>query len=169
MSRGDLSVIGVSGGAHPYKVAASATRGYAGEPINNLSVGTAGVGSVNTVVVMTDTKPRIGTDAFVGVAAQNMKVNSAGTVVAHTLNVVVPIPEVTRIRGKAKTAASVDTDSELLGLLWDYVDFDLTSGVYTIDEAAAADASALTVKWGNPAKGTLDVTVSAIGMRTDTA
>ena len=118
---------------------------------------------------MTDTKPRIGTDSFVGVSAQNMKVDSAGTVVAHKLQVVVPIPSVTRIRGKAKTAASVDTDSEILGLLWDYVDFDLTTGVYTIDEAAAADASALTIVDGNAAKGTLDVVVSAIGMRTDTA
>ena len=169
MSRGDLSVIGVSGGAHPYRVAASATRGYAGEPINSLSVGTAGAGSVNTGVVMTDTKPRIGTDAFVGVAAQNMKVDSAGTVIAHKLQVVVPIPSVTRIRGRAKTLASVDTDAELLLILWDYVDFDLTTGVYTIDEAAAADASALTIVDGNPRKGTLDVVVSALGMRTDTA
>ena len=169
MARGDLSVIGVSGGAHPYRVAASATRGYAGEPINSLSVGTNGAGSVNTVVVMTDTKPRIGTDSFVGVAQQNMKVDSAGTVVAHKLRVVVPIPSVTRIRGKAKTAANIDTDAELLLILWDYVDFDLTTAVYTIDDTAAADASALTVVDGNITKGTLDVVVSAIGMRTDTA
>ncbi len=169
MTRGDISIIGVSGGAHPYRVAASATRGYAGEPINSLSVGTAGAGSVNTVVVMTDTKPRIATDAFVGIAAQNMKVDSAGTVVAHKLQVGVPIPSVTRMRGKAKTAANVDTDAELLLILWDYVDFDLTSGVYTIDDTAAADASALTIVDGNPAKSTLDVVVSALGMRTDTA
>jgi hypothetical protein len=57
----------------------------------------------------------------------------------------------------------------LLLILWDYVDFDLTTGVYTIDEAAAADASALTIVDGNPAKSTLDVVVSALGMRTDTA
>lgn len=169
MARADISVIGVSGGAHPYRVAASATRGYAGEPINSLSVGTSGAGSVNTVVVMTDTKPIIGTDAFVGIANQDMKVNSAGTVTAQTLSVIVPIPSVTRMRGRAKVAANVDTDAELLLILWDYVTFDLTATVYTIDDTAAADASALTIVDGNPAKSTLDVVVSALGMRTDTA
>lgn len=168
MARGDLTVIGPSA-AHPYRVAAAATRGYAGEPINSLSVGTSGVASVNTVVVLTDAKPVIGTDAFVGVATENMKVDSAGTVVAHTLSVAVPIPSFTRIRGRAKVAGSVDTDAELLAILWDYVLFDLTAAVYTIDETAAADSSALTIVDGNPAKSTLDVVVSALGMRTDTA
>ena len=162
-------MIGVSAGAHPFRVAASATRGYAGEPINSLSVGTSGAGSVNTVVVLTDGKPVIGTDAFVGVATQNMKVNSAGTVVAHALQVATPIPSCTRIRGNAKTAASVNTDAELLLILWDYVLFDLTSSVYTIDETAAADSSGLTIMNGNPAKSTLDVVVSALALRTDTA
>jgi len=60
MTRGDLSVIGVSGGARPYRVAAAATRGYAGEPINSLAALTAGASSVNTVVVLTDGKPVIG-------------------------------------------------------------------------------------------------------------
>lgn len=169
MARGDISVIGVSAGAHPYRVAAAATRGYAGEPINSLSVGSSGAGSVNTVVVMTDTKPIIGTDSFVGVSAENMKVNAAGTVLAHTLSVVVPIPSCTRMRGRAKTAASVDTDAELLLILWDYVTFDLTTAVYTIDETAAADSSGLTIVDGNPSKSTLDVVVSALCMRTDTA
>jgi len=45
--------------------------------------------------------------------------------------------------------------------------FDLTTGVYTIDETAAADTSALTVKEGNPAKGTLDVTVDVRAFRID--
>ncbi len=165
MSRGDISVIGVSGGAHPYRVAASATRGYAGEPINSLAARTAGVADVNTVVVLTDTKPIIGTDNFVGIAQENMKVNAAGTVVAHSLNVIVPIPNCTRMRGKAKTAASIDTDAELLGILFDEVTFDLTSAVYTIDEAAAANTSGLTIVDGDIRKGTLDVTVDARAMR----
>lgn len=164
-----MTVIGVSGGAHPYRVAASATRGYAGDPINSLSVGTAGAGSVNTVVVLTDNKPVVGTDAFVGIAAQNMQVNSAGTVVAHKLQVAVPIPSCTRIRGAAEVAANVDTDAELLLILWDYVLFNLSSGVYTIDDTASADSSGLTIVDGNTTKSTLDVVVSALCMRTDTA
>lgn len=168
MTRGDITVLGPSG-AFPYRVAASATRGYAGEPINSLSVGTSGAGSVNTVVVMTDTKPIIGTDAFVGIAAKNMKVNTAGTVLAHKLQVAVPFPNYTRMRGAAKVKANLDTDTELLAILWDYVTFDLTSAVYTIDDTAAADGSGLLIVDGIPAKGTLDVTVDARCMRTDVA
>lgn len=169
MTRGDLSVIGVSAGAHPFRVAASATRGYAGEPINCLAANTSGVADVNTVVVLTDAKPVIGTDNFVGVAAENMKVDSAGTVVAHRLSVTVPLPNSTRIRGKAKTAASVDTDAELLGLLFDIVLFDLTSGVYTIDETAAANTSGLMVVDGIVSKGILDVVVDARILRNKVA
>lgn len=158
-------MIGVSGGSRPFRVAASATRGYAGEPINSLVAQTSGVADVNTVVVLTDGKPVIGTDSFVGVATENMKVNSAGTVVAHTLSVAMPIPGITRIRGKAKTAASVDTDSELLGLLHDLVLFDLTSSVYTIDETASANTSGLEIVDGIISKGILDVIVDARVMR----
>ena len=60
MTRGDLSIIGVSGGARPFRVAASATRGYAGEPINSLSALTSGAADVNMVVVLNDGKPVIG-------------------------------------------------------------------------------------------------------------
>ncbi len=169
MSRGDIQVIGVSAGAHPFRVAASATRGYAGEPINSLAARTAGAADVNTVVVLTDAKPVIGTDNFIGIAEKNMKVDSTGTVVAQKLGVVVPIPNVTRMRGKAKTAANVDTDAELLAILHDEVLFDLTSGVYTIDDTAAANTSGLEIVDGIPSKGTLDVVVDARAMRKEVA
>lgn len=172
MSRGDISVIGVSGGARPFRVAASATRGYAGEPINWNITYSSGAAGTNTVIVATDATPVIsaggGIDVLVGVAAKNMKVNSAGTVVAHTLSVVVPIPYCTRLRGRAKTSTSADTDAEILGLLGDLVLFDRTSGVYTIDEAtASADTSGLMIVDGNYAKATVDVTVDARAMRSD--
>lgn len=167
MARGDISVIGVSGGEQPRRVAASATRFYAGEPLNYLPTYTSGVASVNTVVVLTDAKPVIGTDAFQGIAGKDAKVNSAGTVVAHTTSCIVPIPNVTRLRGKAKTAANVDTDSELLGVIGDLVLFDLTSAVYTIDETAAADTSALTIVDGIPSKSMLDVVVDVRAFRVD--
>jgi hypothetical protein len=167
MSRGDLQVIGVSGGARPYRVAASATRFYSGEPIKFAGTYSSGVATANTVVVLTDGKPVIGTDSFVGIAHKDAKVNSAGTVTAHTGSVVVPIPGITRIRGKAKTAANIDTDAELLGVLQDLVLFDLTSAAYTIDETAAADTSGLMVVDGDPVKATLDVTVDARALRAD--
>lgn len=169
MAKYDLSTVGISAGVRPYRVAASATRGYVGEPINSLGVRTNGVADVNTVVVLTDGKPVIGTDAFCGIAAANMVVDSSATVTAQTLGVVHPIADVTIIRGKAKTAASVDTDSELLGFLFDAVLFDLTSTAYTIDEVGAADTSGLTIVNGDIAKNTLDVTVEARALRTDVA
>lgn len=167
MSKGDITVIGISGGARPYRVAASETRGYAGEPIGCLATYSSGVATTDYVVVLSDAKPVIGTDNFVGVAAENMKVNSAGTVLAHTLSVVVPIPNCTRLQGRGKTFANVDTDAEILALLNNYVLFDRTSGVYTIDDTAAADTSGLQIVDGNYVKGTLDVIVDARAMRAD--
>lgn len=164
--RADISVVGVSGGARPFRVAASATRFYAGEPIMRTPTYTSGATNANTVVVLTDGKPTVGTDNFVGVAAKDAQVNSAGTVIAHKASVVVPIPGVTRIRGRAKTAANVDTDAELLAILGDLVLFDLTSAVYTIDDTAAANTAGLEIVDGNVAKQTLDVTVDARALRT---
>lgn len=167
MARRDLSVIGVSAGEQPRRVAASATRFYTGEPLNFAGTYTSGVASVNTVVVLTDAKPVIGTDSFQGIAGKDAKVNSSGTVVAHTTSCIVPIPNCSRIRGRAKTVANIDTDSELLGVLFDAVLFDLTSSVYTIDETAAADTSGLLIVDGIPSKGTLDVTVDVRAFRAD--
>lgn len=165
MSRYDLSTVGMNGGNQPRRVAASATRFYAGEPANYVGTNTTGTASVNTVVVLTDTKPRVATDSFQGIFAKDAEVNSSATVIAHKAYVTVPIPNVTRIRGRAKTAASVDTDTELLGLLFDYLDFDLTVAVYTIDESAASNTSGLVCVDGNPAKSTLDVTVDGRAIR----
>lgn len=164
MSHGDLSVVGISGGARPFRVAASATRYYAGEPMMRTPTYSSGATNANTIVVLTDTKPRVATDDFIGIAA--IDAPGTGTLVAHKTSVVVPIPSITRIRGRAKTAANVDTDAELLLILGDLVDFDLTSAVYTIDDTAASNASALQIVDGNPAKSTLDVTVDARGLRT---
>lgn len=165
MSRADLAMVGISCGARAYRVAASATRFYAGEPINSLATLTSGAASVNTVVVLTDGKPRIGTDDFIGISTMDAAVNTSGTVTAQTVYVDVPIPYATIIRGRAKTAANVDTDAELLLILGDAVDFDLTAGAYTIDDTAASNASGLTIVNGNTAKQTLDVTVDARAMR----
>lgn len=165
MSRGDIQVIGISGGVRPFRVAASATRFYAGEPLNSLVAQSSGAADVNTVVVLTDGKPVIGTDSFVGIAAIDAAVNAAGTVTAQTTQAKVPIPNITKMRGRAKTVANVDTDSELLGVLHDLVLFDLTSSVYTIDETAAANTSGLEIVDGNPAKSTLDVVVDVRAVR----
>lgn len=166
MAKADLTVIGFSVGARQFRVAASATKFFAGEPVNSLATFSSGAASVNTVVVLTDNKPVIGTDNFVGVAAQQTAVDSTGTVTAQKILVEVPVPNLTIIRGKAKVATNIATDSQLLGVLWDQLVFDLTTAVYTIDETAQANTGALTCLNGDTVKGTLDVTVDARAMRT---
>lgn len=166
MNRGDISVIGVNGGNHPYRFAASATRTYPGEPQMFTGTYSSGVASANTITPLTDGKPVIGTDNFVGILAKDQS-PLTGTVVACTVQVTVPIPQTTRIRGRGKSKANVDTDSELLGILWDYLLFDLTAGVYTIDDTAAADTSALLCVDGVIPKGLLDVIADVRAFRVD--
>lgn len=148
------------------RVAASATRGYAGEPLICTATYTTGVATVNTVVVATDGTGVIGTDVVAGLSLSNFAVNSAGTVVAQKITVGVPIPFVTKWRGKHKTTASADTDSEVLGLMWDIALFDLTSAVYTWDPSTG-DTGAFIVRDGNPTRSTLDCVIDPRGMRVD--
>ena len=162
--------MGIDGGNQPRQVAASATRFYAGEPVNNIGTFTAGAISVHTIVQLADAKPRVATDNFQGIAATDAPVNSSGTVVASAWStpvyVTVPIPYITRIRARAKTTTGlVDTNANLLAILLNAVDFDLTSSTFTIDATAASNASGLQLVNGNIIKGTVDVVVEARAMR----
>lgn len=165
MAKLDVSTVGIDGGNQPRRVAASATRYYAGEPMNSLMTHSSGAANVNTIVVLTDTKPRVATDSFQGIAAMDGTVNSAGTIVAHKTYVAVPIAEVTRIRAVAKTVANVDTDAELLLILGDFLDFDLTTAKYTWDDVAASNLSTFKCVDGNTAKSTLDCVIAPVGLR----
>lgn len=165
-TRIDVEVIG-SSAVQRHRVAASATRFYAGEPLEFNGTYTAGVASANTVVQAADAIPVIGTDNFVGIAAQDAPVGSDTTVDADWVAVTEVFPSFTRMRSKAKTTGNVDTLTELIGLLWDFVLFDLTSGTFTLDETAAADTSGLTIKGGIFEVGLLDVVVDARALRAD--
>ena len=166
-TRPDVFVVGWHGGNQEFRVAASATRGYVGEPVEFNGTYTSGVASVNVVVQAADATPVIGTDNFVGILQKDHEVNSAGTVIAHKTLITVPIAHSTRLRSKAVTTTLLDTDTELLGLLWDLILFNLVSGTYTFDQTAAADTSGLIVRNGIIAKGLLDVVVDARAMRAD--
>jgi hypothetical protein len=62
---------------------------------------------------------------------------------------------------KAKTLASVDTQAEINALCGDRKIFDLTSGVYTVDDGAAdAVGNALLIIGGDPVRGTLKFVIS---------
>lgn len=166
-SRIDVSVIGSSMN-RPFRVAASATRFYAGEPLEFNGTYSGGVATANTVVQAADAIPVIGTDNFVGVAAQHAPVGSDTTVDADWVDVTVVIPHFTRLRSKAKTAANIDTLTELVGVLWDLVLFDLTSTTFTIDETGAADTSGLIISGGKEWElGYIEVVVDARALRAD--
>ena len=144
MAKADVKVIGQAS-RQPFRVAASATRGYTGEPMIVAPTYTAGVSSVNTIVVLTDDLPVIGTDQFVGVLAKDMEVDSAGTVTAHRTVVDVPYANTTRMEAKVTTASTADTESEAIGLLWDIYVFDLISSTYTWKPGT--DAGGFTARW----------------------
>lgn len=165
MAKADLSIIGFSAGARQFRVAAAATAINAGEPIGWEGTITAGVASVNTVVVLTTGKPVIATDSFIGIASQATTL-VAGAVTAQKFLVDQVVPNITTIRGYAKTAANIITDAELLGVLFDVTTFDLTAGKYTINETSSgSNTDALQILNGDTIKGTLDVTVDARALR----
>lgn len=159
MAKFDVKVVGNAPNL-PFRVAASATRGYVGEPMLVAPSYTSGVSDVNTIVVCGDDKPVIGTDQFVGILAKDMEVNSAGTVIAHRTVATVPVANQTRIRAKVTTSTTADTESEAIGLLWDIYVFDLISSVYTW-KPGAADTGGFTARWYNYVKAQLDCVADA--------
>lgn len=171
MARADLSVIGLQGTMH-CRIAASATRYEPGEPLYlDGTTLTSGAASANTAELMDADGIVLGTDTFRGVAI-NAANPLTGTLVAHTAVTAVPAPHVGLIRGKAETAASIDTAAELLGVIEDVtlIDYNSTGAadggeLYTIKEAASADTSSFTIRDGDTAKGTLDVTIDARAYR----
>lgn len=165
MAKHDLRVVGMSYNKE-YKVAAAATAINAGEPVNAGGALTSGANASNTAVVLTDGKPLIGTDNFAGIASADGTHTAS---VAGVVSVAKMIPTFTEIWGAAKSAAAIDTEAELLAILLDAVLFDLTTGTYTIDQAAASNAAGLTIVDGNTAKGELGVTVDGRAMRVDVA
>lgn len=161
MAKFDVKVVGKCANL-PFRVAASATRGYYGEPLIVAPTYSSGVASVNTVVVLTDDLPVIGTDQFVGILTKDM-LPTSGTIVAQRVTAAVPRPNETRIRAKVTTSATADTESEAIGLLWDIYVFDLISSTYTW-KPAAADTGGFTARWYNYVKSQLDCVADARAM-----
>lgn len=173
MAKADLSVVGPAI-TLPRRIAASATRYEVGEPLHGLGALTSGVINTNTFVLAAADTPVIGTHRFGGVAISRCLPLSSGTLVAHTATASCPVAQLARIRGRAETTASVDTDSELLGLIGDVtlIDYNSTGAadggeLYTIKETASADTSGLEIVGGTPALFQLEVTVDPRAYRND--
>jgi len=173
MARGDLSVIGAQASFTRY-VVSGGTAIVAGEPMHSVATSSSGAASANTYVLAAADTPVIGTHRFGGVALHDSDNAGAGTTNTQFLGCAIPVPYVGRIRGKAETAASVDTLTELAGIIQDYVliDYSATGAsdggqLYTIKESASADTSGLEVVGGNTALSTLDVVLDARAYRHD--
>lgn len=172
--KADLSVVGFSQEV-PRRIAASATRYYAGEPLHGLGTLTSGVINTNTFVVAAADTPVIGTHRFGGIAMSEATPFNTGTLVAHTQVAKCPIPWLGRIRGKGETAADIDTESEAVSLIGDVtlIDYAATGSpsagpLYTIKTTVtAADTSGLEIAEVNVAKGLVDVYIDGRSYRHD--
>jgi hypothetical protein len=173
MALADLRVIGPQASFGRY-VVSGGTAIQAGEPVICLGDGDAGDGTidVNTYVLAAADCPVIAaatttTHRFGGVAMVPSLNVAAGTVQEQFLLTANPVPHIGRIRGKAETAASVDTLTELALLIGDMtlIDWNSTGAsdggeLYTIKEAASANTSGLEIMGGNPALSELEVFVA---------
>lgn len=171
--RGDLSVLGLQV-TRQRRVAASATRFEAGEPIYSKSTLSSGAASANTWVLAAEDFPVLGTHTFGGVALKGALPYKTGTLVAQTVITACPVPHAGILRGKAETAANVDTDAELISILDDtaLIDYAATGApdggeLYTVKDTTSADTSGFAIIGGNIAKSTLDVEVYATVYRLD--
>jgi len=169
----DLSIIGPAAALKRY-IVAGGTAIEQGEPLHNLGTLSSGVSSVNTYVLAAADTPVVGTHRFGGVAERKSDNSGAGTTLEQFITCGCPVPNIGRIRGKAETAANVDTLSELALLLGDVVliDYSATGAsdggqLYTIKDAASADTSGLELAGGNVATQTLDVFVDVRAYRHD--
>jgi hypothetical protein len=171
--KADLSVIGPAASI-PRFITSGGTAIEAGEPLHSVAALTSGVADVNTYVLAAADTPVIGTHKFGGIAIKNSENAAAGTTLTQYLTTSNPVPYLGRIRGKAEVVASMDTASELNGLVQDVVLIDYAAigavdggPLYTIKVAGSADTSGLEIVGGNSAVGTLDVVVDARAYRHD--
>lgn len=169
--RADLQVRGTQVST-PVRIAASATRFEAGEPLHNLGTLTNGVSSVNTFVLAAADTPVIGTHTFGGVAEKASLPYKTGTIVAQWSFAARPIGSIGQLWGKGETVANFDTITELVGLLLDVtlIDYNATGGtdggeLYTIKDAASANTSGLQIVNGDIYKGLLGVIIDSRAYR----
>lgn len=157
MAKNDIKIIDSAGHnvvpSRQYQTEAAATAIYAGEPVMLKTIGTAVYAAA-----LTDAKPVIGTDYFIGIASSD----STHTASANgVVDVYIPLPGVV-YRGKAKSSAAADTAAEILALAQKRSIFDLTSTSYTLDTAAADGATngLIYTGTGNPSTREVDFVVS---------
>ena len=101
--------------------------------------------------------PEIGTDILLGIASSESTELAA---TEGTVEVTQILPQ-TVLRGVMTTPSNANTDAELLGIELDYVTFDVTGTIVTINENENDDPNVhgLFIIGGDIVAGTLDVLV----------
>ena len=150
MAKNDIKIAGGAFNSVPtyrWQTEAAATAILAGEPLKIKAAGSP------YAIPIADADLTLGTDVeFLGIAASDSTQTASAD---GFVDVYMPLPGVI-YEAKAKTAASVDTQSEINALCGDRKIFDLTSSVFTVDEAAAdAVGNALLIIGGDPVRKTL--------------
>jgi len=135
MAKNDVKIVDLAGlntlPSVTWQTEAAATAIYAGEPVKLKAAGSP------YAIPLADGEPVVGTTtAVLGIAASDSTQTASAD---GTVQVFLPMPGVV-YEANAKTASTVDSQSEINALCGDRVVFDLTSTSYTVD-AAATDGS----------------------------
>ncbi len=155
MALGDIRIVSNGGRnvtpSRSYQVAASATLILPGEPVKLSAAGS------QYVIKLADAEPVVGTTTEMLGIAQSTSTNTAGA--DGVVEVAIAVPG-TIYRARAKSAAAIDTQAELNALIGNQVVFDLTSGVFTVDESAAHGATnGIQILGGDPVSAEIDFTI----------
>jgi len=136
MSRQDIRIKDSAGHnvvpSRRFQTDAGSTAILAGEPVMLTTIGTSVYAAL-----LTDGKPVVGTDVFAGIASNDATHTAAAD---GFVDVYMPLPGVV-YRAKAKSSTAANTESEILALAMKRVVLDLTTGVFTVDTAAADGAT----------------------------
>lgn len=158
MAKNDIKIIDQAGHnvipTREYQVTSGTTSSIkAGEPVIMTTIG-----SSQYAKLAVDADPTIGTDYVLGIAASDSTETASA---AGVVNVYLPLPGVV-YRAKAKSAAAADTATEIAALANKRTIWDLTSGAWTIDTAAADGATngLILTGTGNPTTSEVDFMIS---------
>jgi len=148
MAKGDIRIFDVGGLSNvpvrTFRVIANATAINAGEPVLIANRNTSVIDPY--VIVLIDGKPLVGTDYFIGIAA------NAGSHTASadgTVDVYLDCPGMV-YAAKAKTTTTFNTTAKINDFLFYRVVFDLTSSTYTLDNTTTAATAGLQIWGGDP-------------------
>lgn len=171
MSENDFQIVKNPGVRIEFDVDDRTTSGFSatikgGEAVGKYAASYASVASTNFVLPLPNNAPELGSDVWVGIAAEESDETSSadGKVLVDLV-----VPSFTVIRGKATTSTNVDTASALVGLMMDAVCVDrsgaqTTQAATTIDENEGDDPNVhgLIIVGGDIDKYTLDVIPNAM-------